>query len=372
MDFAKDVKNNIMLEPRLQEYITRKINYQRDNVEPSVPLEKTYRITEADKRVVKRYMRGKKNAYSRSKADYGSDFIKPEKYSFKSSDEEFKKDPRYKKLQKKMQSQRDAQGKRDDYKHMYDNYKMYHDEEITDQDLLDDNARYFKRPHKNHMAYDESSINPYSQLKPRKNGERRSRRRIQRDMKNSYMLNTRDDEFMYDNPNYVRHPNVKSNMMYHSEPKLMYNERLRWNQDGSKNKSVPYNHLIDDTMDEIDSYRDKIGRDSYGRNSEFGDYGRDYVSDRKSGHGHRDTNDKYRSVPYMHTNGMRDMDMDNYVRYGTNSRATKDVGYENPFEHYFQYINPEIQDPKHVLNPRGISSRLYNRERGRKYRRDIY
>ena len=41
---------------------------------------------------------------------------------------------------------------------------------------------------------------------------------------------------------------------------------------------------------------------------------------------------------------IRNINSDSYLRYGVNSRVSKIVdNMKNPVEHYFQYIDPEIQ-----------------------------
>lgn len=56
--------DNIMLEPRLQEYMTRKKYYRENNINPNVPLEKEFRITQQDIRLINSYLDGKKNLYN--------------------------------------------------------------------------------------------------------------------------------------------------------------------------------------------------------------------------------------------------------------------------------------------------------------------
>jgi hypothetical protein len=80
----------------------------------------------------------------------------------------------------------------------------------------------------------------------------------------------------------------------------------------------------------------------------------------------RELENNYRAVPYMSGPGNRDIDVDTFVRFGsTPSRGAKSLGYPNPIEHYFDYISNDIQDPNHVVNRRGLPSRMFNKETAR-------
>ena len=54
---------DIMLEPRLQEYIKKKKFYKQNNIDPNISLEKEFSITNKDKKILKDFLNGKKNMY---------------------------------------------------------------------------------------------------------------------------------------------------------------------------------------------------------------------------------------------------------------------------------------------------------------------
>jgi len=89
--------------------------------------------------------------------------------------------------------------------------------------------------------------------------------------------------------------------------------------------------------------------------------------------GKRDTENNYKSVPYMNGSSMKDIDAENYLSYGTGQvKARKSRGYPNPAEHYFNYISNDIQTPEHSVFERGMPSRAFNKTIARKYKeRDV-
>lgn len=320
MDFADHMcENGMMLEPRLMEYVTRKIKYKKDHVEATIPLEKMFRITREDKAVIKKYLKGNK-----VKSRWGSDedLIAPNTKPFKSSQELFKEDPRYQRLQTKLRRNREAQ------QHRYDSNIA------GDYDISGSDARFRTAPDSGR------NIRPHNHTKRRSNNDR--------DM---FLLDSSQDPSKYDNPRYLDHPNVRNNQREpHHEPKVQYRRSVRYSQDYDEDHPRPYvQQRHSQVIDDIDDYKSQVG--SHRRHYE-------------------ENQDQYHTpYPYQHS---RNVDMDTYIRNGYNSRGGKKVGYENPVEHYFDYIDPEIQEPRHVLSDRGVSTRMHNKSRGgRNYSREI-
>jgi hypothetical protein len=69
---------------------------------------------------------------------------------------------------------------------------------------------------------------------------------------------------------------------------------------------------------------------------------------------------------------MKNIDYENYVKYGYPTSKAKSLGFENPSEHFFQFIDSDIQDPKHVVSDRPILTRLDNKTTAKAKKRDIY
>lgn len=61
-----------------------------------------------------------------------------------------------------------------------------------------------------------------------------------------------------------------------------------------------------------------------------------------------------------------DIDVDTYVRFGTTpSRGAKSIGYPNPADHYFNFIDDSFQHPDNVVNSRGVDARAANKKSAR-------
>lgn len=62
-----------------------------------------------------------------------------------------------------------------------------------------------------------------------------------------------------------------------------------------------------------------------------------------------------------HRDDCHNIDVDSYLQFGSGTlRASKSLGYPNSFENQFSYIDEDIQNPDHVVNTRGVSTRHYN------------
>jgi len=69
---------------------------------------------------------------------------------------------------------------------------------------------------------------------------------------------------------------------------------------------------------------------------------------------------------------MKNIDYENYVKYGYPTSKARSLGFENASEHFFQFIDSDIQDPKHVVSERPILTRLDNKTTARAKKRDVY
>jgi len=134
-------------------------------------------------------------------------------------------------------------------------------------------------------------------------------------MYQKYDMYKKSNEFQH-NPNEINYP-VNTKMIY-KQPKLQnYNNRLHYGEIEDEEGS------LDGIISKIDSFKQKNVK-------------------------------------------QRDIDMDNYMRLGlgsTVSQSKKSNGYPSSFEHGFQYINDDMQQPAHVVMERGILTRNYNTQR---------
>jgi hypothetical protein len=68
----------------------------------------------------------------------------------------------------------------------------------------------------------------------------------------------------------------------------------------------------------------------------------------------------------------KNIDYENYVKYGYPTSKARSLGFENASEHFFQFIDSDIQDPKHVVSDRPVLTRLDNKATAKSKQRDIY
>jgi len=336
MDFSNAMCNDgIMLEPRLMEYLNRKKTYRDNDIDSCVSLEKTYSISKDDKRRISQYMKGKRNLYTSNKLNLDSHFINPSKNKFVTLEDKSKSlDPHMVRLQQKMQKHRDANTSRRNFSGMDGVY----------QDT----------------PYDFSGDNMY--------GRPTATRNTNSHTDDDYLLDLQNEE-LFDNPNYIHHPKRRSNMTYHHEPKVSMNNRLFTRDLGYSRKDMEHKQTVDKIIGEFDSYANQQGNSLY-RCTEVDMNNRKFIPNVSSNYKRGHTT-KYQAVPYMSGNNPRNIDMANSLQYGVNSRAGKQFGYRNPTEHYYNYIDKDIQHPNHVVNDRGLPSRAYNKTRARPYKRDI-
>ena len=78
-------ENCMQLEPRLIEYINKKIYYKKHNINTDMPIETQYMITKEDLKLIKDYY-NKKNVYSYDNKEKYMNFIEPKKPKFQSSE----------------------------------------------------------------------------------------------------------------------------------------------------------------------------------------------------------------------------------------------------------------------------------------------
>lgn len=326
--------DGIMLEPRLMEYLRKQnFNYE-NNIEPTVPLEKTYQISSDDKRRIKKFLKGKKDIYSLNSLSKDSTFLDVSKNKMTGFDNDlnYVNDPRFERIKKKAEKNKNAMLQKDNHSNLFEKNK-------NDDDFLKSEFNYHKE-YRNNNYY-----------KPNND---------------TYLLNSKEEDYIYENPYYQFNREKKPEMMYNNVPKINRNRLIPTQIGSSINSSNPHNPEFDTIMNKFNSF-------------ENNDYQKDFNKflDKKSNKiepiqsmNNKERKNEYIKAPIVYKDN-RDINSDSFLRYGVNSRASKSVGYENPVEHYFQYIDPEIQDPRFVVNDRGIPSRSFNKKIAKPYLRDI-
>jgi len=316
-----DIDNNLTFEPRLQEYIKKLNYYKKYNIAPPFNLEREYSITREDKIKIKNFLHGRYDITKIELQEERDEYVIPAQNTFGITHDDYKKDPRYERLQKKLQRDRDATQNR----HSYGNGAEIQGNDnkfITDE-------QYQKLEESKHFLDNK----PYY---------------------SDYALN-------------VGH---HSKRVYDVHPlKIQYNQRPHNSQHRDSRQDLPHDNNLSNIIAKLDSFK-KHTNTIYQHPQHM-----DIYSNQK-------INNNNQAVPMRGNRvnligGTRDVDIENCLIKGLPERNAKfkSLGYPNYSDHSFGYISGDIQDPKHVVLPfprGGEASRLENDfRRAKPYQRQI-
>lgn len=311
------------LEPRLQEYLQRKDFFDKNKLDQLI-LEKQYMITEQDKKLINMYFN--KNIYKKKDLERNmfSDFVEIKKNSKPDATDEFRNDPRFQRLRNKVAKEKEAQFGRSDISELSRHYDLYN----NPQDNKEED--YFDKAFPSHNL-DTDSFN-----------------------ESKFLLKQPQNEYQY------HHKKEQ-----HVTPKIHYNERVYNSQYDSYTEHKP---TLDNIVGDIGSYRNKINK-SYNFNSDA-DFGGVIFNTNPCKEG--DYMQMYGKVPEMTGSNLNNVDIETYIKFGSPSSKAKSLGFENPVEHHFSYIDSDIQNPAHIINERPQLSRLSNKQSVNYKGRKIY
>jgi hypothetical protein len=317
------------LEPRLQEYLQRKDFFDKNNLDAEL-LEKQYMITNKDKQLINIYFN--KNIYKKKDLERNSfcDFIDIPKKKSNTESDNFRKDIRFQRLRNKIEMEKAAQNNRSDISELSRNYDLFNNKNIASMqgsggyygNLEDESESYFDRvfPSK---PLDTSSFEESKKL-----------------LKNPH------------NPHLYEQPQQPQQ---HKSSKIQYNQKIYNNQ---YNSSMPHKPSLDNIVGDMNSYKTKIDK-SYSFNSDSNFFTPQFY---KNNCRKEELNNMYGCVGEMTGGDLKNIDIETYIKFGMPTSKARSLGFENPVEHHFSYIDSDIQDPSHVVNDRPQLSRLSNRQ----------
>ena len=314
-----------------------------------MPLEKQYMITKHDMNIIRKYLNGQsidseeeteENGY-RNVKNY-DEMIDVSKSHFPISQMH---DERLDRINKKMQKEKEANLYRSNTNIMRENYDMYN------RNFSSTTSKDFS----NEFSLD-NVINEMNNVKlTQMDGYNRNKQEY---FKSNYKTEIKQNEHQY-----------------HVSPKIDYNQRLHYEQQREARINPNYNSRKD--LSNVLNLNQKSYRQpqlpKYAYESKL-DVDNKVVlpsnNCRKA-----NVENLYKNIESMTGGKLRDVDIENYIKYGgygnTSSKA-RSLGWDNPIEHQFQYIDEDIQSPDHVVNDRPQSTRLDNREHIKQKTRDIY
>lgn len=314
------------LEPRLQEYLQRKDFFDKNNLDMML-LEKQYMITDKDKHLINSYFN--KNIYKKKDLDRNNfcDFIEIPKEKPKLESDKFRQDKRFERLKRKVELEKAAQGTRSDISELSRNYDLFNDTGMASMqgiggvygNLEDESSSYFDRV----FPQTPLDINSFEESK--------------RLLKQPY------NPHMYEQP------------QKHIEPKIQYKQKVYNNQ---YNSYLPHKPSLDNIVQNMNSYTNKVNK-TYDFNSDSQFFSPQF---NKNNCRKEEMDYMYRHVGEMTGGDLRNIDIETYIKFGSPTSKAKSLGFENPVEHHFSYIDSDIQDPVHVVNDRPQLSRLSNKQ----------
>ena len=377
--------SGIHLEPRLQEYVTKKETYRKYNINPVVPLEVEYGITQEDKKKIKMMKKTGGQLFEDacnpiyheniSNASLDSANMLDNQFSNKGFLSDNIKDEKFDKMLKKHEKIRQKDEMRrerilenqEKNVHQLSGWLGNNNNDIIDSRYFSNDSnksRYNDNQFNNISQYDNeitnyNSENTYKPSKPTINKPAITKERT--------FTKAKDDFY---NPYLVNHHNDKN-----YAPQIAYKQRLH--QDDTVIDNQVNDNDIDNIIGNYDSYRKQV-QPKFQMTADF-----DLEHKRNipfvSSNGKKDINtSSYKTMPFMgYDTDAKNVNDETELRCGMPLRTHKSYGYSNPFENQFQYISNDIQNPEHTVLPfprGGYGTRQYNREsyKDNQYKREIY
>jgi hypothetical protein len=296
------------IEPRLAEYYLRKKFNKKNNIkDDEQTLERQYQITNYDIKIINDFIKTGSIASKNLESQLYCDYVEIPKEKQKFASEELMNDYRFQRLKKKYNADINANVARENISNLSRNYDNF----ITDYDCQKINQEKINQQN--------SRINMSSKYQT---------------YDNPYILNK-------ETPTNLREPwndNVPS--------KIQYNQVVYNNQYNSYQKHEP---TLDNILDKTKKYKQKVDMtNDYIKPSDYEDLNRLNLNNLNN--------------CTVEDRNTLNINVENYIKYGNPTSKAKSLGFENPVEHFFSYIDDSIQDPDHVCFDRPQMTRTMNRK----------
>jgi hypothetical protein len=150
-------------------------------------------------------------------------------------------------------------------------------------------------------------------------------------------------------------PHMYEKPQKHVEPKIQYKEKIYNNQ---YNSYLPHKPSLDNIVGEMNTYKTKVNK-TYDFNSDSQFFTPQF---NKNNCRKEELDYMYKNVGEMTGGDLRNIDIETYIKFGSPTSKARSLGFENPVEHFFSYIDDSIQDPDHVCFDRPQLTRNMNRK----------
>jgi len=324
--------SNISLEPRLVEYLKRKKFHEENDINTTF-LEKQYQITKTDFDKINKYQKklnvNNGREYSEKPVknyDENSDLISFTKGKFEMSN---MYDARLERINQKVKKEKDASKYKYNTTNLQKNYDMY------SRDFSSTTSRDFSNEFDLDNIRDEMNSPVKQEYESNSNF-------------NTHELVKPPSSHQYHNPPVIQRDQTQPiQRLGYSDMKINNNAKIGNGYSQTyRTPQVPYIQKGDtfDIDNKITIPANNCRKNDL--NTMFNEFG--------------------------NTGTSKNIDYDNYVRYGHPTSKARSLGFENASEHFFQFIDSDIQDPKHVVSDRPTSTRLDNKTVAKSKQRDVY
>ncbi len=369
------------LEPRLLEYLQRRSFFKKNDMDAQL-LEKQYMITQQDKRLINMFLNKKPAQKKDLEQDMFTDYIEMPKEKKELTGDSFRNDERFQRLRRKIENEKIANGTRGDISELSRNYDLFSDSGFasmsgnmnSDGDLFNgyDTNINRRRLQQNSINEDNCEEQDYfAQAFPHTQQNRmlqNSRQQHLRQMQQTQQIRNREEREL--NQTYrTTHPGenykYQSTRQNHTTPKIQYEQRV---YNDNHDSFMHHQPTLDNIVGDIGNYKNKINN-TYNFNSDE-QYGGIIIN--KNEDKQSDYNRMYGKIPEMTGGDLRNIDIETYIKFGSPTSKARSLGFENPVEHHFSYIDSDIQNPNHVVNDRPELTRLSNKQTVNYKGRKIY
>jgi hypothetical protein len=356
------------LEPRLQEYLQRRDFFKNNDMDTKL-LEKQYMITPTDKQVMNMYLN--KNVYKKKDLEKNMycDFIEVSKEKATDPNDIFRSDKRFERLRNKVEKEKAANMGRNDISEISRNYDLFNSSGFASMGGNFNSPYESNRINNNNFNYNnQNDINNNDTIIDTIN-----------DTNNDTINDTPNDNYFdkafpkqLQNNTREKSTRVKDNSYHyqrqkevHVTPKIQYNQRVYNDQYDSYTAHTP---TLDNIVGDISSYKNKVNNTyAFNSDAEFGG-----VRFNRNDCKQADYDRMYGKVGEMTGGELKNIDIETYIKFGSPTSKAKSLGFENPVDHHFSFIDSDIQNPNHIVNERPQLSRLSNKESVNYKGRNIY
>ena len=341
------------LEPRLQEYLQRRDFFKNNDMDTKL-LEKQYMITPTDKQVMNMYLN--KNVYKKKDLERNMycDFIEVSKEKAKDPNDMFRNDKRFERLRNKVEKEKAANMGRNDISEISRNYDLFNSSGFASMGGNFNSPYESNNNNNNNINSHSSNFNNNQNIN--NDNDNYFDKAFPQQLQNNSQIATRVKDNSY---HYQRQKEV------HVTPKIQYNQRVYNDQYDSYTAHTP---TLDNIVGDISSYKNKVNNTyAFNSDAEFGG-----VRFNRNDCKQADYDRMYGKVGEMTGGDLKNIDIETYIKFGSPTSKAKTLGFENPVDHHFSFIDSDIQNPNHIVNERPQLSRLSNKESVNYKGRNIY